>query len=337
MESTAARRCAGAAVTRRVRLLRPVATLAFAALATAPQAFAEDASAWLARTAAAGRDLNYVGTIVYGHGAQVETSRLVHWNDGGTEMEKLVNLDGPAREVIRTGDEVRCFYPEAKIMRVEPRAFRNAFPSLSPTEQKALTDNYDFRKAETGRVAGLDAQAWTFQPKDGFRFGRKFWVDTATGLLLKARVSNERGEVVEQISFTDLTIDAKISQQMVRPSWTGTSADWRMLKSPLATIDRQDTGWVVGRLPPGFSKVIEGYRPLNERRDRVVNLVYSDGLVAVSVFIERIGPAPRRLLGPSQQGGISVFVRPFEDRIVTVLGEVPATTVRQMAMSIARR
>src|SRR5439155_22133568 len=117
-------------------------------------------------------------------------------NDRGNEMEKLVNLDGPAREVIRSRGEARCYYPEAKIIRIEPRSFRNAFPAVSPAEQKALTDYYDFRKAEAGRVAGLDAQAWVFEPKDGFRFGHKFWVDDATGLLLRARIFNERGEIV---------------------------------------------------------------------------------------------------------------------------------------------
>ncbi len=49
----------------------------------------------------------------------------------GSEFEKLVNLEGPAREVIRRNGEVRCYYPDAKVIRIEPRTFRNAFPSLS--------------------------------------------------------------------------------------------------------------------------------------------------------------------------------------------------------------
>ena len=38
----------------------------------------------------------------------------------GSEFEKLVNLEGPAREVIRMNGEVRCYYPDAKIIRIEP-------------------------------------------------------------------------------------------------------------------------------------------------------------------------------------------------------------------------
>ncbi len=43
-------------------------------------------AAWLARAATAARALNYVGTIVYQHGGRVETSRIVHWNDGGVRV-----------------------------------------------------------------------------------------------------------------------------------------------------------------------------------------------------------------------------------------------------------
>jgi len=91
------------------------------------------------------------------------------------------DLEGPAREVIRSKGEVRCYYPDAKVVRIEPRTFRNAFPSLSAQQQKALTEYYELRKAEADRVAGLDVQAWIFEPKDGLRYGQKLWFERATG------------------------------------------------------------------------------------------------------------------------------------------------------------
>jgi sigma-E factor negative regulatory protein RseB len=156
------------------------------------------------------------------------------------------------------------------------------------------------------------------------------------GLPLKARTINERGDIVEQFAFTDLTIGAKIEPDSMRPTYVGTTPGWRMQRSPPGDIETQDTGWTVGRLPSGFAKVTEGYRTLRDRQDPVAHLVFSDGLTSVSVFIEKSGATPRSL-GPAQQGGISVYVRPLDDRIVTVLGEVPAVTVRQIANSVARR
>ena len=316
---------------------RGLAALAtFATLVVAPGAHADDAAEWLARAAAAARQLDYVGTIVYQHGGHIEISRLTHVNVGGSEFEKLVNLEGPPREVIRRDDEVRCYYPDAKVVRIEPRTFRNAFPSLSAQQQKALGEFYEFRKAEAGRVAGLETQAWVFEPKDGMRYGHKFWADAATGLLVKARVLDERNEVVEQVVFTDLAIGARIDPESVKPSWASTPPDWQVRQSGPADAELKETGWTVTRLPPGFTKIVEGYRHLKGKAHPVAHLVYSDGLVAVSVFVEPMGTSPHPM-GLNQQGGLNIFVRQQDGQLVTVLGEVPVGTVRQIANSVARR
>jgi len=312
-----------------------IALLAAAMLAAAPAARANEAAAWLARTAAAAQQQNYTGTIVYQHGGHVETSRLVHLFENGSEFEKLVNLDGPAREVIRSQGEVRCYYPDAKVVRIEPRTFRNAFPSLSPQQQKALAEFYDFRKAETGRVAGLETQAWVFEPKDGLRYGHKFWADAATGLLVKARIVDDRNEIVEQFAFTDLAIGVKIDRDMVRPTWAVAPPDWRVRQAGPGDVDMKETGWIVTRVPPGFVKIVEGFRQLQGLR-QVAHLVFSDGLVAVSVFVEPVGAASHPT-GLSKQGGINVYIRQLDESLVTVLGEAPAATVRQIAHSVARR
>ena len=310
-------------------------TLALALLLIAPFAVAQDANALLTRAAAAARLLNYTGTLVYQHAGRVETTRLVHLNDAGSEFEKLVNLEGPAREVIRSKGEVRCYYPDAKVVRIEPRTFRNAFPSLSPQQQKALTEYYELRKAEPDRVAGLDAQAWLFEPKDGLRYGQKLWFERTTGLLLKARIQNERSEPVEQFTFTDIAIGGKVDREMVRPTWPPEPAAWQVHEAGPAEADAADTGWTVRAAPPGFSRVAEGYRTLRGKRSPVAHIVYSDGLVAVSVFVEPAGGV--HPVGLLQQGGVNVFVRDADGYVVTALGEAPAMTIRQIANSVARR
>jgi sigma-E factor negative regulatory protein RseB len=316
---------------------RVAALTLLAGLFYAPTLRAEDAGAFLARAATAARQLNYIGTIVFQHGGRVETSRLTHLNDGGVELEKLINLDGPAREVIRSAGEVRCYYPDAKIVRVEPRTFRNVFPSLSPEQQQALAQYYDFRRGETARVAGLEAQTYVFEPRDGLRYGHKFWADAATGLLLKARIVDEKGEVIEQFAFTDLAIGARIDREMVKPSWAGTPADWQLKQGGSAgDAVLHDTGWVVNRVPPGFAKIGESFRLLRGKREPVAHLVYSDGLVAVSVFIEPLSTTPPQA-GFMQQGGLNVYTLRLGDYLVTVLGEAPARTVQQIAYSVARR
>ncbi len=312
------------------------AGLVVVSLVAVPAACAQDAAAWLQRAAGAARGLNYVGTIVYEHGGKVETSHLVHLLEGGSEFEKLTNLDGPAREVIRNNDLVRCYYPDAKIIRIEPRSFRNAFPSLLPQQLNALAAHYFFRKGELARIAGLDTQAVIFEAKDGLRYGHKFWADIATGLLLKARLLNEKNEPVEQFAFTDIQIGIKLDRDLVKPPFSSLPTDWQVRESPPGEVQPQETGWVVKDLPPGFAKVVEGFRTLRGKSAQVAHLVFSDGLVAVSVFVEPTPPTPQPV-GLSHQGGINVYSRQLDDYLVTVLGEAPGATVRQIAYSVARR
>jgi sigma-E factor negative regulatory protein RseB len=302
----------------------------------APALHAEDAAHWLARVSQAARQLDYVGTIVYQIGARVETSRLAHVFDHGVELEKLVSLDGPAREVVRTPTEVRYYYPDVKLVKIEPRTFRNAFPSLSPEQQRSLTQYYDFKVLGPERVGGRAAQVVTFDPRDGLRYGHRFWSDAGTGLLLKARVFNERGEVVEQFAFTDLAVNVHVDPAQVQPSWPSTPPDWQTRQGSGGDVKEQDTGWMVSRLPPGFAKIMEGFRKLRGKPEPVAHLVFSDGLVAISVFVEPL-PSTPSMTGPTQQGGLNIFSTRFDDHLVTALGEAPGATVRQIATSVVPR
>jgi len=314
------------------RLAPAVFVLALAA----STARADDAMEWLTRAAQAARQLNYLGTIIYQIGPRVESSRITHLNDGGREFSKLVNLDGPAREVVRSQGEVRCYYPDAKLMRIEPGTFRNVFPSLLPEQQQSLSRFYEFRVVGDDRVGGRPVQVVVFEPKDGLRYGHRFWSDAATGLLLKARVVNERGDGVEQFAFSDLTINANIDRSMVEPSWPTVPGDWQVLERASGDVVPQDTGWMVTRVPPGFAKIMEGFRKLRGRRERVAHLVFSDGLVSVSVFVEPhvAASAPAGFI---HQGGLNVYSIRQDDHLITVMGETPGATVRQIAHSVVHR
>ena len=310
--------------------------LAVVTLLAVPAALAQDAADWLQRAATAARQLNYVGTIVYQHSGRVETSRLYHLQDGYGESEKLSNLDGPPREIVRNNEQVRCYYPDAKVVRVEPRSMHNAFPSLLPQQLATLANYYEFRKAEVARIAGLETQAYVFEPKDGARYGHKLWADVATGLLLKARLLNERNEPVEQFAFSDIQIGVRLDRDATKPPFATVPPDWQVRESPAADVAPTDTGWVVRDVPPGFIKIVEGFRTLRGKAAQVAHIVYSDGLVAISVFIEPT-PATPQPVGLSQHGSINVYSRQLDDYLVTVLGEAPGATVRQIAYSVGRR
>ena len=288
------------------------------------------------RVTQAARSLNYTGTVLVRQGVRIETFRLAHLFENGQESEKLLSLDGPAREIVRSANEVRYYFPDAKVVRVEPRTIRNVFPSLSPEQTSNLAQYYEFKLSPGGRVAGRNTEMASFEPRDGLRYGHRFWADPTTGLLLKSRLVNERGEVIEEFAFTDVTVNAKIDKDMVKPSWTSVPPDWEVKQGGPGEVVMTDTGWTVGKVPPGFLKIMEGHRTLAGKREPVAHLVFSDGLVAISVFVEPY-TVTQTQVGLTQTGGLAQYSTRTEKFRITVIGEAPPTTVRQIAESVGRK
>jgi len=293
-----------------------------------------DAMVWLAKLAAASRQHNYAGTFVYQHGGKVETSRIAHWVDAGGESERLETLDGPAREIMRNNDNVICYLPDLKTVVIEKRATRQ-FPAALPGQLSVIPDNYVVKKGERDRVAGIECQVISLESKDNLRYGREFCAEIASGLPLRVRTINESNELVDSFAFTQVTIGSGVSKGLLKSRYAGKSQAWRIDKSALDQIDtKADTGWVVKNQPAGFRKLTEMRRSIAGRPVSVSHIVYSDGLAAVSVFIEPMPKSPPPV-GPTYQGAVNIYVRPQADQMVTVVGETPARTVKQIAESLS--
>ncbi len=313
-----------------------IAALALAGLGVS-HALAEpltqaDALQILERIATAARSLNYEGTFVYQHGERVETSRIVHFVDTDGEHEKLETLDGPRREIIRNNDEVMCFYPDAKVVRSQKRIAKRSFPALVPEQLSSIAQYYSVRKGRTERVAGFDAQVVILIPNDAMRYGHKLWAETNTGLLLKARTVNESRQVVEQFAFTQLNIGPSVTREMINPSYKASTPEWRLDRFAQSMLSEVETGWTVRDFPPGFRKIMD-MRRTKEGGRVVTHMVYSDGMAAVSIFIESM-PGPAVNEGLSRQGAINIYRRIVGGNLVTVLGETPAITVMQIGNSV---
>ena len=190
---------------------------------------------------------------------------------------------------------------------------------------------------EHERVAGRDAQLLLLEPKDGLRYGHKFWADSETGLLLKARMLNERKEMVEQFAFTQVSIGGELDREALKPKYDGQGPGWQRDASGMAEGGSTDSGWVVGAYPAGFQKIMETMRKLPGRPAPVAHIVYSDGLAAISVFIEPLGDGTRPVQGVSHQGAVNIYSRPLEEYMITVLGEAPSATVVQMGRSVSAK
>jgi sigma-E factor negative regulatory protein RseB len=151
-------------------------------------------------------------------------------------------------------------------------------------------------------------------------------------MLLKAVTLDSSGDTVEQFMFTQLVI-GPVSRDMVKPKQA--AHGWRIEDS--AAAPARLAGWELSSELPGFHKVSELKRRLGESRP-VGQLVYSDGLAAVSVFIEPLeGRRDPVRTGLASMGAIHIYTREVANHMVTVVGEAPAVSVQRIADAVEFR
>ncbi len=285
---------------------------------------------WLRRIHEATHKLSYRGTFVYQHDGRTETSRLTRYIDSRGEISKLEVLDGVPREIVRTRDEVKCYLPEARVVKVDRRPGERGFPALLPERVNELARHYDISMGETRRVSGFDCQAVVLTPKDDLRYGYRLYADAATGMLLKAVTVDSTGQEIEQFMFTQLALGG-VTRDMVKPRHA--AAGWRVEDAAAAPASLP--GWGLSGELPGFHKVVELRRRLESKP--VGQMVYSDGLAAVSVFIEPLEGRSAVRTGLASMGAIHIYTREVANHMVTVVGEAPPASVQRIADSVRYR
>jgi sigma-E factor negative regulatory protein RseB len=292
---------------------------------------------WLKIVAFAGHQTDFDGIFIYQYDNRVETSRITHVVEPDGEYEKLESLDGPKREIIRHHGRVWCYINHKMVQMDSPHPqIRNRFSDLLPEQLSALNENYQAREIGVERVAGYNTQAILFWPKDRLRYAHKIWVHTDTGLLLKAVVLGDKNQVVEQYAFTQLQLGGDIDRSWImRGALAGDQGADSNISSEKNKVDApMNSGWVVDALPAGFKKTMEIQRPMHGRHAPVTQIVFSDGLSAISIFIEPDDEDSDDAEGLYSRGAVNMYHKVIDKRLFTVVGEVPPRTLMQAFYSI---
>lgn len=296
-----------------------------------------DAVALLERMTQAGKELNYQGVFAYQTGRTLQSIKIYHRKDAEGESERLMSLNGVAREVIRSNDMVTCINPEGKQINVSRRPLGRGFPSDLPRRVRSATPYYDVMLGEEERIAGRITQELEIKPLDNYRYGYRLWVDKETDLLLKSELLADNGDVLETFAFSAIETGVEISDQDLKPQTSGEEMTWHQSEpgKPLSlTNDRLISTWEPSWLPDGFSLVAAQNRLRANNGAYVEQRVFSDGLSSVSIFIERIKARHSHLQGGSHMGAVNAFGTIIHSHFVTVVGEVPAITVEKIGAGI---
>ena len=294
------------------------------------------ALALLDKMGAALKTLNYHGTLVYLHNGYVESLKLIHKQDKSGEFQRIMHLNGGAREIIRNNDVVTCYMPESQSVFVEKRRFNNHLLARLTKNFKEFTGYYSFSVDGKGRVAGRTATVISIHPKDSYRYGYKLWIDNDSGLMLKSDLLGADSKTLEQLMFVEIFVVNNIPDDMLKPAVNGESFTWHNGRNKHGEqTDSTSSRWQIKRMPAGFVITDRFKQKIPNNSTPVDYLVVSDGLASVSVYIEQSATDDQGLMGNSKMGAVNIYGSLLDDHHVTVVGEVPPETVQMIAESIA--
>ena len=305
-------------------------------LAVAGQVFAEgSARQWLDSMSNALQSLNYDGTFVYLHDGKLETMRIVHQASEQGEQERLVSLTGSPREVLRDDKVVTCIMADSKSVMVGKSRPRSPFPMV-PEDLDSLSRYYQLQDVGEDRIAGHMTRVVTITPRDHFRYGYRFWIDSANYMLLKSDLTGVDGEAIEQVMFTHINVSERLSTLALQPTLTGEGYNWTRQGADGrdSAVVPGTSDWVVKRLPDGFELTDFQRKRMRKGGASVEHLVFSDGLATMSVYVEKRMSDDESFLGLSSMGALNAFGAVVDGYQVTVVGEVPSATVQMVARSV---
>lgn len=285
---------------------------------------APDVAKLLRKMATIPSGLNYQGSFTYQHkdNPALQSFRIIHWVENGVEHERLQHLNGPEREVLRSGKTIGCESLGDQLLQGKISQFG---ANLARLDQL-----YKFEIRGPERVAGREATALLALPLDQFRYSSLLTIDNETGLVLKSWLVDESARPLERYQFIDLDLTpdlAGLSEPGTRLHRAATPQVADCNPHKVKPLERWKPTWI----PPGF--VFVGQRQVREQIDM---LMYTDGLTTFSIFVEQAsGTVPE---GVAQRGATLAVMDSLrhanKSYRITVVGEIPVISAQKIAQNI---
>lgn len=295
---------------------------------------ADPAMDWVQKMSDAMRNLSYQGDFVYMHNNRLEGMQITHFKDMQGEKERLISLNGEAREVIRDNQNLTCIWPSSRKVIVDVSRKNSFSPIFIPEDIARLEKFYQMTLVGKDRIANMNTVIVHIDPHDRYRYGMKFWINEDNGLMMKSSLLDENGEVIEEVMFTSLKIFADDDKPIIdtMPPIDDNFTLVRYHSGDSSKTFAADNAWQLSGMSGGFWRESVLRRKLPGSDQFVQQMVYTDGLASLSVFIEKKSSLTQD--SASSMGAVNAFIRLYNDHSITAIGEVPAITVKLVAESI---
>ena len=290
----------------------------------------EDPWLILEKSAKASQQLNYEGVFHSQSSSESNSTHVIHANIDNKEYCLLKMLDGAPNEVFCSGDMVYVTSQDGLLIKKRKNQF--LFPSVLPSDIKHLKKNYQLSFGEKKRVADRMAQHIELKAKDNLRFNYHIWIDEKNLLPLKLIVTNNKNQPIEQSTFTTIAfsevIDKDIFEKNINLSKVYVS------KNKFIENYVSNKFWNLKKLPSGFKEVDLISRRVNGLNLLDYQIIFSDGLAYVSLFIRPITRGTEPKEGTVAIGPTNISARYQDGYQIMSVGMVPPETVNTISGAI---
>lgn len=246
-----------------------------------------------------------------------------------TTVEYLNSLNGPGAQVVRVGNKVSFFEADKPAFALQQSHIHGPIPHNLIRNPEAIFAAYDVVLVGKSRVTGKAALHFRVLSKDGSRYSYALWVDSETHLPLKLNTLTLKGEVLEQVQVTNLVIT-----DTVHPDFLKLEAQQLPQVRHINPPKEFALKWSITSLPVGMIEVKRDIHRLAITGELVEYKLLSDGLIDVSIYLQRAGTVPQDDVLIRNQS--ETFLSRVRDGLqLTVVGKIPAPTANKIMEMIA--
>ncbi len=290
----------------------------------------EDPWLILEKSAKASQQLNYEGVFHSQSSSESNSTHVIHANIDNKEYCLLKMLDGAPNEVFCSGDMVYVTSQDGLLIKKRKNQF--LFPSVLPSDIKHLKKNYQLSFGEKKRVADRMAQHIELKAKDNLRFNYHIWIDDKNLLPLKLIVTNNKNITIEQSTFTTIAFSKVLKKDIFEKNIN--LSEIYVAKNKFVENYVSNKFWNLKDLPSGFKEVDLISRRVNGLNLLDYQIIFSDGLAYVSLFIRPITRGTEPKEGTVAIGPTNISARYQDGYQIMSVGMVPPETVNTFSGAI---
>ncbi|WP_024302330.1 MucB/RseB C-terminal domain-containing protein [Pseudogulbenkiania sp. MAI-1] len=298
-------------------------------------ALAHAADDWqtLKKSAQVSRNQVLTGTYLHQMSGVVETFSIVRGTGAEGVIELRQSLDGTPREIVRNGNELIGYGPDKKALMAAKVSAMRLFPALLPDDMAGVAESYTLKRLTGDRVAQRECDWLELKAKDKARYGMRLCLDRTSLLPLKIMTLTPAQEPIEQYMFTEIELVAPKDRSLFKPHY---SLSFPIRNASAAASSGTGVeGVEVSGLPSGFRLIRAVQRSLSGQAERLVrHLVYTDGLVMLSLFIEPQAGEQRAERVSTLYGAVGMATTSQGGMQLTLVGDLPEASMLSLLKSI---